>query len=117
MLPNFGGKLYLLSFYCLQTGATPTCYRLGLCCSPRSNLCWVSISPINSERDETHPREASKLLLVRLAQLRMNRSQCGLLPCKLLIKIASVSSITDHWEVWWWDSFVIDIVKVDIAEE
>lgn len=112
------GKLYLISFYRLQTKATPICYCLGLCCSPRSNLrCWVSVNPINSEREDTHPREASKLLLIRLAQLRMDRSQCGLLPCKLLVKIASVSSITDHREVWWWDSFMIDIVKVDVAEE
>lgn len=63
------------------------------------------------------PRESSEFLLIRCAQLCVDWSQGRLFPCEFLVEIGGIGRSLDCWEVGWWDSFVVDIIKVDIFEE
>ena len=63
------------------------------------------------------PRKASEFLLIHSAQLRMNRCKGRLFTRKLLVKVRSIGRSFDGREVRWWDTFMVDIVKVDIFEE
>jgi hypothetical protein len=65
----------------------------------------------------TYPREPNKLLLILSTQLRMYRSQSRLFPRKLLIEITSIGCGSNNREVRRWDTFMVNIIKVDIFEE
>lgn len=56
-------------------------------------------------------------MLVRRAQLRVNRRQRRLLAREFLVEVGRVGRAFDGREVRRWDPFVVDIVKVDIFEE
>lgn len=63
------------------------------------------------------PRESSKLLLIHRAQLRVDGREGRLFTRKLLVKVRSIGSALDSREVRWWNTFMVDIVKVDVLEE
>lgn len=56
-------------------------------------------------------------MLVLCAELCVYRRQSRLFPSELLVKVRGIRRVSDGREVWWWDTLVIDIVKVDILEE
>jgi hypothetical protein len=47
----------------------------------------------------------------------MDRRQGRLFAREFLVKVRGIGRSLDSGEVGWWDSFMVDIVKVDIFEE
>ena len=63
------------------------------------------------------PREPGEFLLVRHTKLRVYGRQRRLLSRELLVKVGGIRRIADGREVWRWDSFMENVVEIDILKE